>query len=117
MGGIAMHTPEPNFIVRVMLPEEVEMIRTWSTAEGWNPGLHHGPCFFASDPEGFFVGELEGRPISCISCVAYDDSFGFLGLYIVRPEFRGRGYGLRTWRVGMARLGERNVGLDGVPAQ
>jgi hypothetical protein len=100
-----------------MRADEVEMIRTWATAEGWNPGLHTGPCFFATDPEGFFVGELDGRAVSCISCVAYDDSFGFLGLYIVRPEFRGRGYGLQTWRAGMAHLGTRNVGLDGVPAQ
>jgi hypothetical protein len=112
-----MRTAAPNFIVRAMRPEEVEMIRTWATAEDWNPGLHTGPCFFATDPRGFFVGELEGRPISCISCVAYDASFGFLGLYIVQSEFRGQGYGLQTWRAGMAHLGTRNVGLDGVLAQ
>ena len=112
-----MRTTDPNFIVRRMRPEEVELMRTWATAEGWNPGLHTGPCFFASDPAGFFVGELDGQPVSCISCVAYDASFGFLGLYIVQPEFRGRGYGLQTWRTGIARLGTRNVGLDGVVAQ
>src|SRR5262245_20402835 len=67
-GGIGMRTADPSFIVRRMRPEEVEIIRTWGTAEGWNPGLHHGPCFFATDPEGFFIGEFEGRPVSCISC-------------------------------------------------
>jgi hypothetical protein len=112
-----MRTADPNFIVRGMRPEEVEMIRTWATAEGWNPGLHAGPCFFATDPGGFFVGELDGRPVSCISCVGYDGSFGFLGQYIVKPQFRGQGYGVRTWRAGMAHLGTRNVGLDGVLAQ
>jgi hypothetical protein len=112
-----MRTAEPRFIVRVMRPEEVELIRTWSTAEGWNPGHHDGPCFFATDPVGFFVGELDGQPVSCISCVAYDDSFGFLGQFIVKPGFRGKGYGLQTWRAGMAHLGTRNVGLDGVLAQ
>jgi hypothetical protein len=112
-----MRTTDTNFIVRRMRPDEVELLRTSATAEGWNPGLHTGPCFFATDPGGFFVGELHGRPISCISCVAYDDSFGFVGLYIVHPEFRGRGYGLQTWRAGMAHLGTRNVGLDAVLAQ
>jgi hypothetical protein len=112
-----MRTAEPNFIVRVMRPEEVETIRTWSTAEGWNPGLHDGLCFFATDPQGSFIGELDGQPVSCLSCVAYDDSFGFLGQYIVKPEFRRQGYGIRTWRAGMAHLGTRNVGLDGVLAQ
>jgi hypothetical protein len=112
-----MRTVDPNFIVRRMWPEEVELLRTWATAEGWNPGFHTGPCFLAADPWGFFVGELCGQPVSCISSVAYDDAFGFVGLYIVRPESRGRGYGLQTWRAGMARLGTRNVGLDGVVAQ
>jgi hypothetical protein len=112
-----MRTADPNFIVRRMRPHEVELTRTWATAEGWNPGLHTGPCFFATDPGRFFVGELDGQPVSCISCVAHDASFGFLGLYIVKPEFRGRGYGLETWRTGMAHLGTRNVGLDAVRAQ
>jgi hypothetical protein len=117
MGRIAMRTAEPNFIVRKMRPREVWMVRTWSEAEGWNPGLHDGPCFFATDPGGFFIGELDGRPVSCISCVAYDDSFGFVGQYIVKPEFRGQGYGVRTWLAGMAHLRTRNVGLDAVLAQ
>src|SRR5262249_44023836 len=116
-GAIEMRTADPNFIVRRMRPDGVELIRTWATAEGWNPGLHTGPCFFATDPEGFFVGEFDGRPVACISCVAYDASFGFVGLYIVHPELRGRGYGLQIWRAGMAHLGTRNVGLDGVLAQ
>jgi hypothetical protein len=112
-----MGTTGPNFVVRTMRPEDVERFQTWAASEGWNPGLYTGPCFFATDPGGFFVGELDGQAISCISCVAYDDSFGFLGLYIVRPEFRGSGYGLQTWRAGMAHLGTRNVGLDGVLVQ
>ena len=112
-----MSAADPNFIVRAMRPEDVELTRTWAAAEGWNPGIHHGPCFFATDPGGFFIGELDGRPVSCISCVAYDDSFGFVGQYIVERGFRGRGYGVRTWRAGIAHLGARNVGLDGVLAQ
>ena len=47
----------------------------------------------------------------------YGADFGFLGLYIVRPEFRGRGFGMVLWRAGMAHFGDRNVGLDGVVAQ
>jgi hypothetical protein len=108
---------DPTFTVRNLRAHEVGLIRDWAAAEGWNPGRHDGACFFATDPDGFFLGELGGEPVSCISCVAYDASFGFLGQYIVRPGFRGRGYGLRTWRVGMAHLGRRNVGLDGVPSQ
>ena len=40
-----------------------------------------------------------------------------LGFYVVKPELRGRGYGLHLWQAGMARLDNRIVGLDGVIAQ
>ena len=46
--------------------------------------------------------------------VRYGEWFGFLGFYIVRPEHRGRGHGTAIWEEGMRRLGNRNVGLDGV---
>jgi hypothetical protein len=108
---------DPSFAVRRMKADEVDLIREWAAAEGWNPGRYDGPCFFATDPDGFFVGELGRRPVACLSCVAYDDGFGFLGQYIVAPDCRGRGYGLRTWQAGLAHLGGRNVGLDGVLAQ
>src|SRR5438045_764066 len=55
-----------------------------------------------------------GGPVAPISCVRYGDDFGFVGQYIVAPEHRGRGFGLRIWTAGLARLGGRNVGLDGV---
>ena len=56
-----------------------------------------------------------GEPVACLSCVAYDDSFRFAGHYIVRPEFRGQGYGIQVWRAGMAHLGTRDVGLNRWP--
>jgi ribosomal protein S18 acetylase RimI-like enzyme len=105
------------FAVRRMERGEIGLICEWATAEGWNPGRHDGAAFFAADPNGYFLGTLAGEPVACVSCVAYDDAFGFLGQYIVRPEYRGRGYGLEVWRAGMAYLGDRNTGLDGVVAQ
>lgn len=45
-----MSTADPNFVVRAMRIEEVELLRSWAAAEEWNPGLHTGPCFFATDP-------------------------------------------------------------------
>lgn len=100
-----------------MTPAELDLALDWAALEGWNPGRHDGPCFRAVDPDGFIVGELDGAPISSISAVNYDTRFSFLGFYIVRPDMRGRGYGLRTWQAAMAHSGARNIGLDGVVAQ
>jgi GNAT superfamily N-acetyltransferase len=93
------------------------LIQGWCADEGWNPGDHDGPCFLAQDPEGFFVGRIGGEPVSAVSVVNYGDAFAFLGLYLVKPEFRGRGHGLATWQAALPRAGGRTVGLDGVVAQ
>lgn len=109
--------PAPDFAVRRLAAAELPLLREWANAERWNPGTHDGPAFHAADSDGFFVGELAGEPVACVSCVRYADRYGFLGQYIVRPGFRGRGFGLGVWAAGMAHLAGRSVGLDGVLAQ
>jgi ribosomal protein S18 acetylase RimI-like enzyme len=108
---------EDGFIVRTMSAHEVEMSMEWAALEGWNPGWHDARHFRLVDPEGFFVGLLQGEPVACLAAVAYDECFGFIGLYIVKPEFRGKGFGMRIWQHGMRYLAGRNIGLDGVVAQ
>ncbi|WP_030690493.1 GNAT family N-acetyltransferase [Streptomyces globisporus] len=98
-------------------PQDWALVRSWAAEEGWNPGLSDIPAFFAQDPAGFFLGRVDGEPASAISVVTYDDSYAFLGFYLVRPELRGLGHGLATWRAALAHAGGRAVGLDGVPAQ
>jgi hypothetical protein len=106
-----------SFRVRTMSPEEVALAVDWAAAEGWNPGLSDASCFAAAAPDGFLLGELAGAPAAILSVVNYDEHFSFLGFYIVRPDLRGRGLGLRIWHEGMARAGSRTSGLDGVVAQ
>jgi hypothetical protein len=103
--------------IRAMRPDEIVLATDWAAAEGWNPGLGDAACFACTDGEGFLIGELDAQPAATISCVNYDDRFAFLGFYIVRPDLRGRGYGLRMWNAAMRHAGVRTVGLDGVVAQ
>ena len=103
--------------IRVMRPDEIALAADWAAAEGWNPGLDDAACFATVDPDGFFIGELDGAPAATISCVNYDERFAFLGFYIVRRDVRGRGHGLRMWNAAIAHAGPRVVGLDGVVAQ
>ncbi|QTO50766.1 GNAT family N-acetyltransferase [Burkholderia latens] len=105
------------FLVRTMSADEIAMSIEWAAAEGWNPGRHDPQCFSVADPAGFFIGVWRGEPVASLSAVAYDAHFGFIGLYIVKPAFRGRGFGIRVWQHGMHYLGNRNIGLDGVVAQ
>jgi GNAT superfamily N-acetyltransferase len=105
------------FRVRPVARDETRLFFDWANREGWNAGLHDAPCFHDADPDGLLVAELHGEPGAIISCVRYGDDFGFAGQYIVRSEFRGRGFGLRLYTAAMARLAGRNVGLDCGPDQ
>lgn len=100
--------------IRKMSREEAEFAVEMAAAEGWNPGINDGKLFYETDPEGFFIAEISGKPIGCASAVAYDDFFGFLGLYVIRPEFRRSGIGMKLTRKCLEYLGKRNIGLDGV---
>ena len=106
--------PEKNFAIRAMRRKELDLVIDWAAREGWNPGLHDADSFFAADPNGFFIGLLDDEPMGSISAVRYGDSFGFLGFYIVKPEFRGKGYGIQLWNAGLTHLQNRTIGLDGV---
>src|SRR5260221_1989686 len=88
--------------IRVMRPDEIALAADWAAAEGWNPGLDDAACFVTVDPDGFFIGELDGAPAATISCVNYDVRFAFLAFYIVRGDLRGRGYGLRMCNAALA---------------
>ncbi|MDJ0461924.1 hypothetical protein [Streptomyces sp. H27-C3] len=49
----------------------MSLLRDWADAEGWNPGHADGPAFFATDPQGFLIGRLDGEPAGRISVVRY----------------------------------------------
>ena len=107
----------PTFAIDVASADDVQRMADWAGDEGWNPGNTDAHAFFANDPGAFLIGRLDGEPVTCISVSKYGPGFGFLGFYIARPTVRGKGYGIKVWDAGMARLKGRNVGLDGVVAQ
>ena len=100
--------------IRPMGEEELHAMVDSAAAEGWNPGLHDAGPFYAQDPEGFLCGCLDGRPVAWISAVRYGDEFGFIGFYMVLPEYRHSGYGIPLSDAATARLKGIRVGIDGV---
>ena len=104
-------------VIRPLAMPEVEVLLDWAKTEGWNPGLADAAAFQAADPQGFIGCFLDGALAAGISAVRYGEDFGFIGLYIAHPSFRGRGLGRRVWNAGMQHLAGRTVGLDGVPEQ
>jgi ribosomal protein S18 acetylase RimI-like enzyme len=112
----------PEYTIRPMTRPELDWAVDRAADEGWNPGLHDADVFYAQDPGGFLIGELDSKPVGCISAVSYQNArgegiFGFIGFYIIAPEFRGQGYGIQLWRAAMDKLKGQVLGLDGVFVQ
>lgn len=98
-------------------PIGVEKMVEWAAAEGWNPGLHDARTFYQCDSQGFWLAEVEDQPVACISAVSWNPDFAFIGLYIARPQMRGRGYGYALWKYVLEQHAGKCLALDGVVAQ
>jgi GNAT superfamily N-acetyltransferase len=106
-------------VIRNMTRSEVDELVGWAAHEGWNPGLHDAELFWATDPAAFIAADLEGELIGGGAITSYNGEFGFMGFFIVRPEYRGRGFGNALWHARRERLVARlrpgaSIGLDGV---
>ena len=90
--------------------DDWRVVEPWIEQQGWDPGISDADQFYAVDPAGFFVGWLGGEIVSAIAVVNYDDSFAYLGHYMVRPDQRGRGCGVATWNAAIGHAGSRTIG-------
>jgi len=105
--------------IRNMTRAEVDELVDWAAQEGWNPGLYDAELFWGTDPEAYIAAELDGKLIGGGAITSYGGEFGFMGFFIIRPEFRGRRFGNTLWHARRERLLVRlnpgaTVGLDGV---
>lgn len=106
---------------RTLSRTELDMVIGWAEAEGWNPGRHDAAAFWAVDPEGYYGMFLEGELIGSASIVSYHGEMGFVGLFIVKPEWRGKGFGSQFWHFFIGQMKQRlkpgaPAALDGVLA-
>ncbi len=89
----------------------------WAQAERWDLGKDDARHFFAVDPQGFFLGDIEQQAVAAISVANFDSHYAHLGHYLVDPAWRGKGLGLQLWQAATEHAGERCIGLDGMPEQ
>ena len=105
--------------IRNMTRAELDVIVEWAANEGWNPGLHDADIFWATDPDAFIAAELKGEMIGGGSIVNYGGVFGFMGFFLIHPQFRGRGFGAQLWLARRERLIKRlqapaRIEMDGL---
>ncbi len=108
---------QDQLVTRVATLDELALLLSWAHDEGWNPGIEDTHLFYSTDPTGFFISLLNDQPIAGISLVKLNSEHAFLGLYLCKQEYRGKGYGIQTWSTALKTVSTRSIGLDGVVEQ
>lgn len=86
--------------------DDMQWVVQKGTEEGWRTRATDGNSYFmAGVTQDFFIGELNGERISCISIVRHGETLAFVGFFIAIPSFRGKGYGLKTWKAAFEHYG------------
>ncbi len=106
-----------NYLIRNMSSEEANIAVKWASKEGWNPGIYDLNAFYKTDNTGWWIGLLNDKPIAVITAIKYKNEFSFVGFYIVKSEYRGKGYGIKLWNRALESLNGILCGLDGVVDQ
>jgi GNAT superfamily N-acetyltransferase len=101
--------------------DEVKKLVCWAKEEGWNPGENDFDVFWKTDPDGFYGFYLGSLLVAGGAVVSYNRQFGFMGLFIVHPDFRSQGIGKKLWYLRRDLLIKRlhkgaSIGMDGVVA-
>lgn len=104
--------------VRLMRASDLDFASSLSTLAGWNQTPVDWKRFLATEPEGCFVAEHEGRPAGTATTIVYDQTLGWIGMMLVHPACRRRGVGaalLARCREYLHGRGVRCVKLDATP--
>ncbi|KGG12385.1 GNAT family N-acetyltransferase [Prochlorococcus sp. MIT 0601] len=105
-----------NFIIRTLKLTDIKTIMNWARNEGFAPGIGDVRIYKNTDSQGLWVGCLCDKLIGSIVGVKYNKSYGFLGLFIVQKEYRGRGYGINLWKHVLDKLTDIEcIGLEAAP--
>lgn len=103
--------------VRKMTKQDLQQVMWWAANERWNPGLYEIDALYAADPKGYYLLEIDNKPVASLAIVRYAQQFAFLGLYIVEPAHRKQGYGKLLWDSVMRNITDCSIGLNSVSSQ
>lgn len=108
--------PKDSLQIRPLEEADLPVVVGWARAERFAPGVGDVAIYRHTDRQGVWVGCLDGRPIGCIAGVRYNPAYGFIGLFLVEPALRGKGYGRQLWAQALDHLkGVACIGIEAAP--
>ena len=90
---------EETFVIRRATSlEDLQWVIEMATEEGWSPRKKEAECYFSAGlTPYFYIGELNGKRIGCISLVKHGESEAIGRYYITAKPYRGSGFGKKMY--------------------
>ena len=86
--------------------DDLQWVFKMGADEGWTLRAMDANSYFTIGiMQDFFIGELDGERISFVSIVRHSKTLAFVGFYFTQRPFRGKGYGMKTWRAAFEDVG------------
>ena len=76
---------------------------------GWNQTLIDWKRLIALNPSGCFIAGWEGEPAGPLTTTIYGDELAWIGMVLVKAEFRKRGIAAALMKHAMAYLREKGI--------
>jgi predicted GNAT family N-acyltransferase len=99
-------------LIRNCTVTEMPLLFHLCSNDGRNPGLNDSDLFYRFDMNGFFIAINNNTLIGSISSIAYDETFGFIGMHLLLPEFQNTAVEEKLLEAAIQKLGKRNIGLN-----
>jgi GNAT superfamily N-acetyltransferase len=114
----------PEISIRRMTAADIPAGQRLREQAGWNQTADDWRRLLAWEPDGCFVGELVGeggppdRIVASATTTVYGPELAWIGMVLVDPAYRRRGFGRALFNRATACLdgrGVRTIGLDATP--
>ena len=108
---------EGNFLIRQASAKDLDFVTRRAVMEGQPIGPYDNPSAFAFNPQGFLIGEINGKPVGCINSITYPNHSSFVGRVLVDEQHRCKGYGQKLLTTSFESLDKNyTIGGDTLPA-
>jgi len=95
--------------IRALSERDISFAMTLKNIAGWNQTEQDWRDYLYYDREGCFLAEFDGEKAATMTTIRYGTYFGWIGMVLVHPDYRGRGVATQLLQSGIRHLRDQGV--------
>ena len=96
-------------MIRLMRADDIPGCMRLKQTAGWNQTEQDWANVLALEPQGCWVYEAEGQIAGSTTAICYGQDLAWIGMVLVLPDFRGRGFARALMEHALAFLDQRRM--------